>query len=1088
MSRNSPDNPVNLWWNNTADQARDLFLEELARKANAWDINNIPKTQAALMQALKNTSTLDAVDDAVSVWRRILGLITIKDTIKKDKIIVLYESEEIGYFSNDPVWQEQLVRFLLALYEFAGAGNRASVIADVEEQLNSMQISVNLQLLKQTIANHRFGSEDPTTIKANTKKIWSDTRQTNRENKAQNRQNQSLEDLNIANIKSAALALRETELRGVHALINEYIRNYQLLQEEFVKAPLEKATLVQKMALEKQEFLLALGYLVDSMEYWKTDTRPLQKVLKELNIPWNMVKKARRADLKDIKEWYKVAISQWNPVWLDRNSAPRTSVDAVDRSSPSAGRNNGYTSSRSTNTGRDVGANGSAIIPWSTSIDNQYSSWSGNGINAQDVTVMIDNGVTTYIDSNGNRVTKVNYVKLSTDNLLQNYLTILPGVLDNPQSQLWALQEAKQLSLALTNRMVENPAEAARIRDGLWGDDKMIDMLKRALGRSSAEQQKLHAAYQRQLTQIKVQSMQLRGPDYASHNFLLGEAEKERALTDAFLSVFIDKYHESMKPFLHGSNPVTNLVADKSVYTKDKLISLFLPMWRSDFYTFVQNTFAPDVQLDDPNLSMNWTNGVATQWWVIDQAVQKWMESLLASGSPGLASALWATGNLLKAWYKFVKTWSIVYAGWKLLKWSFGFVSKLVTWKSFKDAWKAFTDEWSPALKATALHLWMWYLDKDRNGLSGYVNWIINETADNYLGDWAKTVPKSSVEQHEWGRELLQRVLWSRTLGQLKDQGILYSEAWQLKLNLDKLPEEEKKALIPTWFSWTQKTNLTRNLSTTLSSELGMDATLWDKLVTDQPNVQLDSLIALFYDRQNDVTRLQSVIGNDLLSKEAYQDLRYLPVNKYLEKYKQFAFIAQQKQKLSFDALYIDFSKQHDSIMAWVNTTTLITRLSLKDQHNKTAEQYLNEQLQQYAAGGDPKYLNAYFSCLAIAFGDWETCVSQVVDPNSTTSPPATQDVARWDYKWSKALPSNSPLIWLRGTKTLEQFFHDPSIGNSVNGTPLVQSPVLWHATSSAWGIVMKTLINKLDAVRYWGVGDAYTRYLTTKTWSAMCE
>lgn len=53
--------------------------------------------------------------------------------------------------------------------------------------------------------------------------------------------------------------------------------------------------------------------------------------------------------------------------------------------------------------------------------------------------------------------------------------------------------------------MMKSPREAQRIMDQLEGPEAGIDLMKRALGWSEQDQRRLHASYQRQLTQIQVQ-------------------------------------------------------------------------------------------------------------------------------------------------------------------------------------------------------------------------------------------------------------------------------------------------------------------------------------------------------------------------------------------------------------------------------------------------------------------------------------------------------------------------------------------------------------------------------------------------------
>lgn len=52
---------------------------------------------------------------------------------------------------------------------------------------------------------------------------------------------------------------------------------------------------------------------------------------------------------------------------------------------------------------------------------------------------------------------------------------------------------------------MKSPREAQRIMDQLGGPEAGIDLIKRALGWSEQDQRRLHASYQRQLTQIQVQ-------------------------------------------------------------------------------------------------------------------------------------------------------------------------------------------------------------------------------------------------------------------------------------------------------------------------------------------------------------------------------------------------------------------------------------------------------------------------------------------------------------------------------------------------------------------------------------------------------
>jgi hypothetical protein len=1081
MSPENKDNPIYLW-KHTAHEARDAFLSELAKKATEWRVNNIPKTRDLLVEALKSESPINTEkgDVQTQTWKKILGFIKINDKYDQDQLIVSYNNVEIWYFSNTVEWQQQLVSFLLELYEFASNGERAEVIKAVDQQILQMGIALDLVELKKTFANYRFCSNDVQAIKDGTQDVKKETRTTKKENKAQQGNNEAMEDFTIKRIQSAVLALRETELAGVKSLIDDYIRNYTLLKESFQKETINRKDFLDKIGTEKQELILALGSLLNSLEYSQSDSRELKKVLESLGITMRQIRNAKKTQAKDIKEWYRNTIQLWDPVWaVDRSRTHDSWGNGVDGRSQGR-RTNTWSSTAwsrmNQSWSRESSRQSSSVVPQSQQVDNKYSSGSGNGY-AQDVRINVSDGVVTYIDNNGNRVTKVEYVKLSTDNLLQNYLEIAPGVLNNPQSQLGALQEAKQLALALTHRIVENPADVQRIKNTLWGDANMIDMIQRALGWSIEEQQKLHAAYQRQLTQIRVQSMQLRGPDYATHNFLLGDAEKERALTDAFFSVFIDKYSESMRPFLHGRNPVTNLVADKSIYTREQLVALFLPMQRDSFYWFVKETFAPEVNLDDASVPMNWTNGVATPWWVIDQAVQKWMESLLASGSPGLAKAVGVAGNLLKVSYKFVKTWALVYWWWKLLKWSFGFVSTLLSANgTFTTAWAAFTAEFWGAMKALGVHLWMWFLDKDRAWISGYVNNVVNEWYDSFLGDGAESVPRSTSETREWGRELLGSVLWSRTLKELSDLRILYSEWGDLKINLDNLSDDEKKTLIPSWFRWQQKSNLTMNLTKTISSELGIDAWLWRDLVSSQENVKFQDLLNTYYTRAGDIANLEAAIGT-LLDTKLYHRLRFLSPAEYAEQYKKYAFIAQQQQKLRFGPEYVDFAKS--GLLAWVDVDKVKNRMNLSDKYRRTVSDYLQAKLQAYAKDGNSNHLNAYFSALAIAFSDSEECVSAVVNPTSTDTstdtPPDTIETLRWDYNVSKG---NNPLYF---------FFHNPEIGNKVNNTTLVNGPLIGHDSSSASTLNHSYIQAKQDVVTIMSSAE-YSTHLTNNTWEEMCE
>lgn len=120
----------------------------------------------------------------------------------------------------------------------------------------------------------------------------------------------------------------------------------------------------------------------------------------------------------------------------------------------------------------------------------------------------------------------------------------------------------------------------------------------------------------------------------------MGEREQERALTDAFFGVFIDKYNQSMQTFLHGRNPFVRATANRDVFAREQLVGLFSPMVRTDFYRFIKNDFARDVDLEREITGTERTNGVATNGGVIDQWTQRSQKYFLDNNQPGAAKAV----------------------------------------------------------------------------------------------------------------------------------------------------------------------------------------------------------------------------------------------------------------------------------------------------------------------------------------------------------------------------------------------------------------------------------------------------------------
>lgn len=85
--------------------------------------------------------------------------------------------------------------------------------------------------------------------------------------------------------------------------------NYQNLQQEMIDGTVDRQAFIQRMTEERQEFILALGYIIHTSSIQGRNATIMKKLITDdLNIPWRMVRRAQNQVRRDLNRAYRTSV------------------------------------------------------------------------------------------------------------------------------------------------------------------------------------------------------------------------------------------------------------------------------------------------------------------------------------------------------------------------------------------------------------------------------------------------------------------------------------------------------------------------------------------------------------------------------------------------------------------------------------------------------------------------------------------------------------------------------------------------------------------------------------------------------------